>query len=576
VDDYEPLREATLRNMPRIVYEFDTASLVEPYMYPAMVRAWRGVGVQFIAMFMYDYLIEAPDNGGWSTHNLNMLYTPAKAVSTIIAAEATRRLPRWKDYGRYPDNTRFGPFRVSYEENLSEMASNDQFLYANDTETAPPRPSALRRIVGHGSSPVVSYEGEGIYFLDKIANGTWRLELYPDVVMVSDPFVRPAPHQLKWRMINHSWPMTVHLPDLGGRFNVLPVNRGNHHSAQATGGRFTVQPGVYVLTKRDSLNCSRLPVKLHQVSFNEFVCPAPPDLPPQILAEVPSEYLAGQPGRMAAKIVSPATPSSVMLVTRRDGTTESVSYSMQPAGGYRYAAPLPPDRLVAGVMEYAIEATAGGTTVRYPDGDAFAKVNVVDPSGPLTLFDPSADRARWAFTRVSDSVRQPQMSIGPAANAGQQAIRLFLPLSFDKDFKDYTVSVIVNDRIAARKTALESARAIKFQARASADHKEAWLTLVEADGTGWTKRLLLTTEWQEIVIPLNQLTISRSVKLPHGYPEMWWLYWCDPAKSRGGTRDHLQLDRVERIQLSHRQTGSSEATKDNPWIEVGPVQLVFD
>ena len=32
----------------------------------------------------------------------------------LIAAEAMRRLPRFQSYGRYPDNLKFGDFRVSY------------------------------------------------------------------------------------------------------------------------------------------------------------------------------------------------------------------------------------------------------------------------------------------------------------------------------------------------------------------------------------------------------------------------------------------------------------------------------
>jgi len=36
----------------------------------------------------------------------------------------------------------------------------------------------------------VSYDGCGAYFLDKLADGVWRLELYPDAVLVQDPFAQ--------------------------------------------------------------------------------------------------------------------------------------------------------------------------------------------------------------------------------------------------------------------------------------------------------------------------------------------------------------------------------------------------
>src|SRR5258708_39947709 len=106
--------QADLKGKPRIVYEFDQADLLTGTMYPAMARTFRTVGAQFATMFAYDMLRTAPFNLGWQTHFLNLVHTPRKAISAAIAAEALRRLPRMQDYGRYPDNLRFGDFRLSY------------------------------------------------------------------------------------------------------------------------------------------------------------------------------------------------------------------------------------------------------------------------------------------------------------------------------------------------------------------------------------------------------------------------------------------------------------------------------
>ena len=35
---------------------------------------------------------------------------------------------------------------------------------------------------------MVQYDGTGAYFLDRLGDGVWRLELYPDAVWVDDPF----------------------------------------------------------------------------------------------------------------------------------------------------------------------------------------------------------------------------------------------------------------------------------------------------------------------------------------------------------------------------------------------------
>src|SRR2546423_6631007 len=165
-DVYPDMLRPELARLPRIVYEFDSPDLVTGTMYPAMVRTFRVVGAQFAAMFAYDMLGTASRNLGWQTHYLNLVYTPRKAMSAIIAAEAMRRLPRMQGYGPYPQNTRFGDFHISYDSDLGELVARDAFLYTSSTTAKPPDPAALQRIVGHGSSSTVMYEGEGIYFLD--------------------------------------------------------------------------------------------------------------------------------------------------------------------------------------------------------------------------------------------------------------------------------------------------------------------------------------------------------------------------------------------------------------------------
>src|SRR6266550_895145 len=209
----------------------------------------------------------ASRNLGWQTHYLNLVYTPRKAMSAIIAAEAMHRLPRLRSYGPYPQNTRFGDFHVSPDSNLGELVARDAFLYAGSTRAAPPDPGALRRVAGYGSSPTVTYEGEGIYFLDKVrqGGGVWRLEVYPDAVPVRDPFEPPSPDKIVTRAISRAWPMTVALPDLGTTFTVQPITAGNSRTERAVAGRFTVTPGVYVLSATGPVDPATLPARLGQL-----------------------------------------------------------------------------------------------------------------------------------------------------------------------------------------------------------------------------------------------------------------------------------------------------------------------
>jgi len=180
-------------NMAKAVYELSPADVAySSYLYPAMARSFREAGIQFAAQFAYDPMYIACTNLEYKTHYVSLPYAPGKSIGMAIASEVFHRTPLGKSYGRFPDNTTFDAFIVNYEEDLAEMVTNEKFLYTNHTSTNPPKPDHLKQVAGTGSSPVVSYKGTGAYFLDKLEDGIWRLEVMPDAIWVGDPHFSTA------------------------------------------------------------------------------------------------------------------------------------------------------------------------------------------------------------------------------------------------------------------------------------------------------------------------------------------------------------------------------------------------
>ena len=587
VEAYPQLADPALRGMPRLVYEFDSADQQTGYMYPAMVRTFRAGGVQLAAMFAYDMLETASRNLGWQTHRLNLVYTPRKAMSAVIAAEAMRRLPRGGEGGD-PLDTRFGPFRVSYRENLSEMAAEDAFLYAGSTRTAPPRPDRLRRVAGYGSSPAVAYEGEGIYFLDRVREGVWRLEVYPDAVDVDDPFRMQRVDKVVTRAIYREWGMRIDLPDLGASFHVQAVAAGNAEASRAEGGRFTVRPGVYVLSARGLVDPASLPARVGHLGFDEFHAPRPDTLPVRVLAQAPPQTLAGRPAELAARVVSEARPDSVVLWIRRTGASWFRPFAMRSVGAYDYRATIPADSLAAGPHEYVISVRRGDTTRTYPEGlargpwewdfttDQLWRTTVVLPETPLRLFLPGDDASRLAFSRIGDGWRQGIFSVVTSSASGEPALHLELPVGVDGiDPEDYTASLLVMDRIAGRAETAQAATGVRVRLRGVGPRQTLHVTLMEADGTSWSAPVTVDGAWSERTIPISDFRMARGVKLPQGYPGTW-NYWMDPAPGRGGPGDRIRLPEVERLQLSLRREPGVEIRPGTYGVEVEHVTLVFD
>ena len=589
VDSFPDMLRPELARSPRIVYEFDSPDLQTGYMYPAMARTFRSVGAQFAAMFAYDMLRTASRNLGWQTHYLNLVYTPHKAMSAIIAAEAMHRLPRLRSYGPYPQNARFGDFHVSYDGDLGELVARDALLYAGSTRATPPDPAALLRIAGYGSSSTVTYQGEGIYFLDKVRPGLWRLEVYPDAVPVRDPFEPPSPDKVVTRAISRAWLMTLTLPDLGAAFTVQPIAAGNRRTERAAGGAFMVTPGVYVLSAAGPVDAATLPAYVGEVGFAEYHAPPLDTLPPSVQSLAASEGLAGRDAQLRVRVVDPTPPDSGLLFIRPVAGGFYHGITMHPAGGYVWGATVPAAvlRESGGPHEFVITLFHGDSGVTFPDrlyqkptdwdylGRGSWRLDVVDPRTPLRLFNPAADAAQLAFTRLGDAGRRGLFHLAFSDVTGQPVFHFELPMNASGAVPpDYTASLVIKDRIRARQETITRADEIRVRLRGLGRRQGLHLTLMEDDGTSWSAAVTVDGAWSEQAVPLAALTVGRGVLLPEGFPGEW-NYWVGPAAGRGGSGDRPRLDRVERLQLSLRREDGVGIEPGNYGVEVESIILGF-
>src|SRR5690606_15561822 len=105
-------------------------------------------------------------------------------------------------------------------------------------------------VAGVGTSPVVKYEGTGAYFLDKVADGVWRLEVMPDAIWIDNLFGRNSLDK-KVALINwRSWPMTISLPGLGDDdFTIQQIDRKGE-SQTAESATVNVSPGTWLVARK--------------------------------------------------------------------------------------------------------------------------------------------------------------------------------------------------------------------------------------------------------------------------------------------------------------------------------------
>lgn len=384
VDDYAIPWADSMKNynkLARFVYEFDPGDVLTSNLYPAIAREFREKGFQWVTQFAYDPTDMARFNTEYQTHFLNLAYTPAKAISMLIASQVMQEVPRGADYGKYPDNKNFGHTSL-YESQggISLYNSPSDYYHTGDIDVEPVYIDSLAKVAGVGNSPVVTYPGTGAYFLDRLDERHWRLEVMPDVVITEDPFAKPSLNREVARIIYAEHPMTIALPSLADDFSYVGINEGNSREGKAMDATMRVYPGVYLLSddtpETDKwsgvtpFGAESASAPLGNMLLGEFVAPAPSEGALGLRALPTATHLpAGSPLAVSARVAAPAGVDSVTVYPGDVNfwRTDNKLYPMQQVSGkpYEWNVEIMSPRY-SGDYTYRITAWSNGEALTFP------------------------------------------------------------------------------------------------------------------------------------------------------------------------------------------------------------------
>ncbi len=560
----------------KLIYEFDPADILYSYMYPAMVRAFRSAGFQWITQFAYDPMELAWANTEYQTHYLNLAYTPGKAIGMKIAAEAAFSLPRNKSYGVYPADTVFADFRVSYKQDLSELNSPTKFFYSNNTQTVPVDADQLESVAGCGSSPVVSYEGTGAYFVDKLENGLWRLEVMPDAVQVSDPFAKPSLKKEVTRIYWGSWDMTLNLPNLGKSYDIKGINKGNSFRESTNDGIIrSLTPGVYLLHKKSIAPVKRWTPEStwKNMRLSEFVAPkGEQESSSFTVFHQPAKIAeAGKPLKIETVIAGTQFPDSVLIYTDKISFwNDNNSYQkMKHLDSYNYEAVIPAPEVREPHFRYNLVVFKGNTKQTFPSGvsgspldwdytdNQFFGTQIIKKLKPVILFSVTDEFSGMeAFTMPEWSA----VKRGLVENSPTERNTLRLTFKSDADHPKFYLRKYTGDEIVLRKDRLKLGKYLCLYIKKMPEGLKCGF--VTSDG--YTYVMSCPQPENNIVrIPLNQLKQTRTALLPNAYPVFMKKYFS-PV-----TAIPFQPESIERLELSFEgeKHEAREIEIGNIWIE---------
>jgi hypothetical protein len=528
----------------RMIYEFDAADVTAPLLYPAMARSFRSAGFQWATQFAYDPALLAASNAEYNTHYLNLLYTPAKAISFLIAGEVFRSLPRGADTGAYPASNQFGGAALNTTLNpatgLALLNNGSRYYHSNSTDAAPVDPNKLTHLAGVGSSPLVQYQGSGAYFLDKQQDGLWQLEVYPDATVLDDPHQNSSLKREAVRLSVNQRDMLIKLADIGPRF---VLQRADGTQIQAKNGQVAVTPGRYLLAKTAAFLAQTS--ETAETQPRPFLLPDIAEQPPVLVHQPLRQWPIDQPLPICAQLTAPSHATvgqisrqnvsqlKVSLYYRLAGEGQIQQQELQATdlGRYCTALKLPAH---SGMLNYqlvlssanaakplsfpgAVEALPSDWDFPHRSQHSFSTL-LQQPGAAVPLFDAKVDQTTLLYPKDAQVTQQ------WLAGERQQGLALRLRPAKTPDWQQPPLALLRTETHAVMgltQRDLSDYSKVAIKMRAVQDNKQGTLpvrfALLNKDGLAFGIDLEASSDWRYQLVPLTALQPTPTL-LTQAYP----------------------------------------------------------
>jgi len=539
----------------KMVYEFDAADIGASFMYPAMARSFREAGMQFATMFAYDPVQIAWSNTEYQTHFVNLLYAPSKAISLMIASKVFHEVPLSKNFGDFPNNNLFENFRIDYENNSSEYNSPTEFIYSNSTNSTPKFVDSLKRIVGIGNSSVIQYDGTGAYFLDKIENGLWRLEVYPDVLWLKDPFEQASMKKQIAKLFWNERKIKISVPEIGENFRVISLSH-KLKTFYSKGNEIEVTPGIYLISSKNTpLNHIKKFITKEKFLDGLFI-PQNSDIA-FVINNTPFYISSNDASKIKFQIASDKKIDEAFLYVRRPEWRRFEKHFLKKINGFNYVVADSIKLLHEGEIEFCVALKINKKIYTFPDGKNISpddwdfyyekiwKTKIINNNTPIELFNAARDYKDLVFPQFTKSTKF--FADNRNGLTSERNSILVNVTSTGEDNFPFGFQLNVSKIIKSIKNNLFNYRTITLNARTISDSSlTLGINLITSNGRCFQSKIKLEKRWEEKSISLDKFQKGSCLILPFSYPRFLPKIWKNDFQAE---EEKIKLDELEFIQF---------------------------
>lgn len=559
-------------NKAKMVYEFDAADIGRSYMYPLMAHSFRKAGMQWATMFSYDPTPLAQFNSEYSTHYLNLLYTPQKALSFLIAGQLfnERKLSQ-----KIFDNTsvKMDNVFVDYENDVSVLNTNDKFYYSNSTNEQPVNVQQLKHIAGYGISAVVKYDGRGTYFLDKVKDGLWKLELYPDAVWLKDPFGRNGLDEPVAKLIWKSHKMKISLPGLNSDFKVYSLDSKSYSANKHT---VVLEPGNYFITNDENIS-----IKSSNESYNDFSMIKKygefiDDFNSiEIKNITPSSFYENEIKRISVEVYTNEKIQSFIYM-KKPSWRGYQKFQMNQINEYTYEYEMPSESSSNGMLQYFICANNKNDVITFPgklkyspdfwsfDAKDSYRLSIYQASDKILLFNPAKDNENIIMPNIWRYVQHNIDFTFDEKNESEFNVDV---RRVREKFPELAIQFYVGEHL--KNYSPNSNDELEVEIKKSENGPDSIsVRIIYNNTTGFEKKIALNNSYEKVLIPLNKPEEFKYALLPRPYPT-FLPYWYE---SKPTTTQSENL-KPESIQIGIPLSGTI-GEQDNNSIKIKNIYLL--